>query len=142
MAKKDAPKVIDEYTEEDEQQGHILVELHPRLANIPGKPDASGIFHERDERHPDGEVLVTKGRVVKVAPTARVMQAIANKVLIESKKGETVKPPELRDLLSRPDITAAINDAATQALAQATQEIEALRAEVEKLRAGQAQPAK
>lgn len=137
MAKKETPKIVDEYTDEDEQQGHILVELHPRFATIPGKPDASGIFHERDERHPDGEVLVTRGRVVKVAPTARVMQAIASKVLIESKKGETVKPPELRDLLSRPDITAAINTAAAQARDQAQHEIEALQAEVEKLRIAQ-----
>lgn len=68
-----------------------------------GKKFGNRIFHEFDEAHPHdagqhiGEALVVGGRVVKVAPTARVREALARGILEEVRSG--LAHPQLPDLI-------------------------------------------
>ncbi len=89
-------------TPEDRAAGYMLVKLHPKAETVPGKPDAGRIFHEQDDAHPqpNGEVLIVKGRVVKVAPTVRVREALMRHILAEADAPETPAPPSVAELMA------------------------------------------
>jgi hypothetical protein len=77
----------------DDDPSLITVELGPKFRNR--------IFHEYDEGHPGGQVLVVAGRRVRVRHTARVREALGSGVLVTSRKEPTAAPPEIADLLDQ-----------------------------------------
>lgn len=86
---------------------YIHVELHPDHLQRGPQKKGSSIFYEWDPQHPEGDALVVAGRVVKVFPTPRVMQAIANKLLVRTNKPPTAKAPDMSDIIvsSRTDVS-------------------------------------
>ncbi len=133
MAGKGQTVSGDNLTPEDRKAGFILVELGPKLINRTKETDPArmrhGIFHEADDRHPNkGEALVVHGKVVKVAVTARVREALAHELIVESEKPETPST----------DVADAMSAMATRqvaALVEKTAELAAKDAEIEALKA-------
>jgi hypothetical protein len=82
-------------TAEEIAAGQRLYSLGKRGLPQPGDPKGGDgrIFHEFDDRHPRGELLVVKGVIRKGFPTRRVQQAVADGLLREITNPKAVETP-------------------------------------------------
>jgi hypothetical protein len=96
---------------------YINVELSAEASKprYPEREDDGLIFSETHPDHPDGQVLVVKGRVVRVARTERVRKAIANGLLVETDQPET-------RVMSRDELLAQVGQTFAEQAAQQAQE--------------------
>lgn len=88
---------------EERRLGYKVVQLTPKASatvNV-GKGDQGRIFTEVDSRHPGGQVVVVRGRRVKVYPTKRVLAAIGEGILEETRRPETAAPVQVSDVLDQ-----------------------------------------
>lgn len=83
------------------------------------RQDDGRIFTENHPDHPEGQVVVVKGRSVRVARTERVRRAIADGLLVEVREPETPVMTQA-DLLQEVERAFAHPDEQTPAAAQPT----------------------